>query len=351
MSKYVGKKIEVEIFGESHADEIGAIVKGLAGYPLYEDTIKNLLLRRKASSGVYSTSRIEPDEPIFSGVCDNVLTDEFKGIIKNVNVRKSDYDSLYGKPRPSHADYAWYVKDGALDFSGGGRFSGRLTAAYCIAGGECLGILGEKGVKIAAYVQKVGAVDGESYRDECKNYETLLGVRDDGFPSLSNKEEMLSAIKEAAKTGDSVGAKIECVVYGFPAGIGDNLFGGLEGKIAEVLYAIPAVKGVEFGYGFDLCALKGSEANDGLRYENSNVVFESNRSGGINGGISNGNVLTIGVAMRPTPSISLPQATVDLVTKTNATIEVKGRHDPCLAVRALPVVESAVALALLDEII
>ena len=351
MSRFVGKRLDVEIYGESHAEEIGVIVKGLKGYPLFEDKISETLARRKANaSAVYSTSRVESDLPEYSGVVNGIIEDVFCAKIKNANVKSGDYSSLYGKPRPSHADYAWYLRDGTLDFSGGGRFSGRLTAPFCVVGGECLGILESKGVYIAAYAQRIGKVCGLGYRDKNLDFDEVKRMRE-GFPSLSNKEEMLEEIKSSAAEGDSVGGKIECVVYGLKGGVGDNLFGGLEGKISALLYSIPAVKGVEFGYGFDLCQMRGGEANDGLRYRNGEVVFEGNRSGGINGGISNGNVLTIGVAVKPTPSISKEQRTVDLINKENAEIRIKGRHDPCILPRALPAVESAVGMALLDELL
>jgi len=351
MSKFIGKNLTVEINGESHSSEISVIVGGLKGFPLYKDDILDTLSRRKASASVFSTKRIEGDEPEFFGVENDTLQDVFKAVVKNNNVKKQDYSSLFGKPRPSHADYAWYLKDGALDFSGGGRFSGRLTAPLCIAGGECLGILKKKGIGIIAYVQSVGKVKGASYKDHRLSLVQIKEYRIGAFPSLSKKEEMLSEISAYASEGNSVGARIECLVYGLNGGVGNDYFDGLEGKISSLIYSVPAVKGVEFGDGFDFCENNGKDANDPLTYKDGKVTTETNRSGGINGGISNGNVITIGVALRPTPSISIVQRTVDLVRKENTQICVKGRHDPCIAPRAIPAIESAVAIAILDEIL
>ena len=309
------------------------------------------MARRKASGEVFSTSRIEADEPIFSGVKNGETDGEFTAEILNANRISKDYSALYGKPRPSHADYAWHLKDGALDFSGGGRFSARLTAPLCVVGGILKQYLKTRGIEIESYISSVGKASAASYKDKPLSAEEIRKLRDDGvFPSLDKKERLVEEIKNAKSVGDSVGGTVECVITGVK-GVGDNLFSGLEGKIASLIYSVPAVKGVEFGDGFDLAKMRGSAANDPLRIENGQVKIITNRAGGINGGIANGNPITLRVAFRPTPSISLPQLTVDLIKKENTEIIINGRHDACVAVRALPAVESAVAIAIADEIL
>ena len=350
MSLFKGKNLSVEILGESHAEQMQLKVKGFKKFTFDSDELLTFTSRRKASNSNFSTSRIEQDLPIFENVINNTVDDEFNVIIKNNNVKSGDYKNLYGKPRPSHADYAWYLKDGALDFSGGGRFSARLTAPYCVLGGICKQYLESLGVKVVAYLQSVGSVSGGSYRDKELTYQTVVD-KTQGFPSLDKKEQMLLEIENAKKNGDSVGGVVEVIVYGMPSCVGDNLFEGLEGKISSLLFSIPAVKGVEFGLGFDMAKSYGSKVNDELYYdENGAIRIKTNNNGGINGGISNGFNITMRVAVKPTPSISKTQNTIDIVNKKNCEIKIKGRHDACVAVRAVPCIESAVMLAICDEI-
>lgn len=274
--------------------------------------------------------------------------------------KETDKANFYGIPRPSHADYVRYALSGTLDFSGGGEFSGRLTAPFCVLGGICKQILEENfGVKTVAYLTRVGNASGDDYYDVCEktNIANAFGyigekLQNSNFPSVSANEQMLKEIKNAKNDGDSVGATVECVTTGLKIGLGGALFGGLEGKIASVVYAIPAVKAVEFGYGERFASARGSFANDAMRFdENGNVIFESNRSGGINGGVSNGADIVFRASFRPAPTISKPQKTVDLINKKNIETSFFGRNDVCVAVRAIPVVESATAIALLDEIL
>ena len=350
MSLFSGKNLSVEIYGESHAEKIGVKVKGFPRFKFDEKELGAFLARRKASGDVFSTSRVEPDIPVFTGIANGEINGEFTAEIFNTNKISKDYSALYGKPRPSHADYAWHLKDGALDFSGGGRFSARLTAPLCVVGGILKQYLKTRGIEIESYVASVGKIKARSYKDGLITAEEIRRLRDNGFPSLDKKEEMLEEIKAAKSLGDSVGGTAECVIFGVK-GIGDNLFGGLEGKIASLIYAVPAVKGVEFGDGFDLSAMRGSAANDGLYIKDGKIGFYSNRAGGINGGIANGNSITFRAAFRPTPSISLPQKTVDLVKQENTEIIINGRHDACVVPRALAVIESAAAIAIADETI
>ena len=350
MSKFLGNNLSVEIIGESHLPEIKMTVKGFPKFTFDSEELMEFLSRRKASSFAYSTPRKETDIPIFENVLGNEINGDFSVIIKNENVKSGDYSDLYGKPRPSHADYAWHLKDGALDFSGGGRFSARLTSVYAVLGGICKQYLESKNIKVASYLQSVGKVSGRSYKDGEVSYNEVV-TNAKTFPALSNHEEMIKEIENAKLHGDSVGAVAEVVVYNLPAGVGNNLFEGLEGKLSSLIFSIPAVKGVEFGSGFDMATSYGSKVNDELFYDGDTVKLKSNNNGGINGGISNGFNVTMRVAFKPTPSISIEQNTIDLVSKQNVKIKVNGRHDSCVAVRGVPCIESAVAIALVDEIL
>lgn len=352
MSIYNGRKINVEIFGESHSENIGVKVKGFPKLKIDQEQLANFLQRRKAKIGVYSTSRIEPDQPIFTNVENDEINGEFTAVIKNINTKSGDYNNLIGKPRPSHADYAWYLKDKVTEFTGGGRFSGRLTAPLCIAGGIAKQYLESLGIKVYAYIRSIKDVTGKSYKTDNIDITEIENLILSGeFPTLLNKDQMIQEIQDAKEDKDSVGGVIECIVFGMKPAVGDNLFEGLEGRIANLVYSIPAVKGVEFGDGFELTKKRGSIANDPIEIKDGKIKLVKNSSGGINGGISNGENITLSVAFRPTPSISKPQRTVDLKLNKNTTIEIKGRHDACILPRAVPCVESAVALAILDEIL
>lgn len=352
MSKFEGKNLKIEIYGQSHDKKIGAKVKGMPVFTPDLNELYAFLERRKASDAVFSTERKEDDKPEIIGIKDGKIKKDFEVVIRNNDVRSKDYNELYGIPRPSHADYCWYVKNNVLDFSGGGRFSGRMTAPLCAVGGICKQFLEKKGIYINAYISQVGSVKGLSYKDP-EFYLTKLPLAKSGdFPSLDHKKEMLDEIAAAKRVKDSVGGKIECIIEGMPKGVGDNLFDGLEGKISELLFSVPAVKGVEFGAGFDLVGMRGSVANDQMYYDQKEkVLFTSNNSGGILGGISNGNYISFSVAIKPTPSIGKSQQTVDLFRNRTVKIQIKGRHDACIAPRAVPVIESAAAIAILDEIV
>ena len=341
--KWKGDVISFEVFGTSHAPEIGARAKGLPALSLDKEGLARFMERRKAKNSVYSTKRIEADAPEIT------VGEEFLTIIKNSNVRSGDYSELYGTPRPSHADYAAYLMDGRLDFSGGGEFSGRLTAPLCALGFAAKEILAEKGVRISAWVSAIGNAKGARY--ESGLTEEMLSAGEKGVWAPEGEKEMLGEVERAAEEKDSVGGEIQCAATGLPGAIGGGRFGSLEGKISSLCYLIPAVKGVSFGKGFALAKMRGSEANDPLRVQNGEIKIVKNDAGGINGGLSNGNPVTISVAFRPTPSIGKAQDSVDLVSKTDRTIEIKGRHDACIVPRAVPVVESAVAIALLDALL
>ena len=322
-----GQLVRVTIFGESHGPGIGVVVDGLpAGEPIDMEAVRTQMRRRAPGGGDLTTPRKETDEPlILSGLYHNKTTGSpVTAIFKNSDTHSSDYHPEV--LRPSHADYTAAVKfHGNMDLRGGGPFSGRLTACMVFAGALCRQILERRGVTIAADAVQVGKAKGSGLTFEMKR-----------------------EILEARAAGDSVGSVLECRVQGVPAGVGGLLYGGMESRIASALYAIPGVKGVEFGLGFGLAELRGSEANDPFRLEGGKIVCETNHAGGINGGITNGMPLVVRMAMRPTPSIAAEQRTVNIQTMEETAMRVHGRHDPCLALRAIPVMESAVAMALLD---
>lgn len=328
MSVYKGKKIRLEITGSSHGEKIIMRLKGLKGLSFDYAEVENMLKRRSAKGKVGATERIEKDEPKFiGGVKNGRVTGEIVAEFTNGNVRKSDYDELYGKPRPSHADIGRYFKSGELDYCGGGEFSGRMTVALCLAGAIAKSALKKNyGSEITARLTQAGKI------------------------ANATEQEYFEEIERAKADGDSVGARVECIATNVPKGLGGAMFDGLEGKIAALCYAIPAVKGVSFGKGFGLCSLRGSEANDEITVKDEKITFLSNNDGGIYGGISCGDIC-VSVAFKPIPSIKKQQNTVNLLNYENAKISVNGRHDVCAALRALPVVEAAVALAITDEVL
>lgn len=326
MSKFKGEKLFFEIFGASHAQEIGVSASGLpAGEDVDIEKLRAFLKRRAPGNSELSTPRREADEPIFlSGLTDSRTNgDTLKAVIKNTNVRSSDYAALRHLPRPGHADFGAWMKYGMdFDMSGGGPFSGRLTAPMCILGGICLQILERRGISISAKAVSIGGKDSDFT-------ETILSAKADG---------------------DSVGGVIECTVTGVPAGLGGELFDGIEGLISRLVFAIPAVKGIEFGAGFKAASMLGSENNDPFTVEDGRVLTHGNNHGGILGGISTGMPIVFRAAFKPTPSIAKTQQSVDLDTMEPAEIAVSGRHDPCIVPRAVPVVEAAAAIAMLDLI-
>ena len=346
MSSTYGENLHLTIFGQSHSPAIGVTVEGIpAGEKVDLDELQRFLNRRAPGKNVWSTPRKEADAPeILSGLvngytCGAPLT----AIIRNTNTRSQDYANLAVTPRPGHADYTAEVKYGGYqDRAGGGHFSGRLTAPLCIAGGICLQILAREGITL---VSRIASIAGIS--DEGELTGSLAGKE---FPVVSDArgEEMREAIAAAREEGDSVGGVIECAVFGAPAGLGDPMFGGMENRIAAAVFGIPAVKGVEFGAGFGAAKLRGSENNDAFSVENGRIVTETNRCGGILGGITTGAPLVFRAAFKPTPSIARRQRTVDLAAMRETTIEIAGRHDPCIVPRAVPCVEAAAAVVLYD---
>ena len=353
ISIYHGRRIEVEIFGASHAPQIGVVAKGFEGEIFCEKTLQSFLDRRRAKKSAFSTTRLEEDKVIFeSGVKDGVIVGDLKAVIYNTKQHSADYDKVKKTPRPSHADYVAWTKYGDnFDFRGGGKFSGRMTAPMCIIGGICKQILEEKGIRINAYIQSIGKIQGASYKNtdiEKVDFSTC----DQNFPLLKDEDKvaMLEEIENAKRQGDSVGGSIECVIQGLPVGCGEYMFDSLESVISHLAFAVPAVKGIEFGWGFDLASMKGSQANDFLFTDGKTVKTKTNHNGGINGGLSNGMPLLFRVAIKPTPSIALEQDTVDLEKMENVKLQIGGRHDACITPRAVAVIEAISALAIYDSI-
>lgn len=350
MSSTYGDYLKLSIFGQSHGAAIGMTLDGIpAGLPVDEAALAAFLRRRAPGQNSYSTPRKEADTPEFlSGILDGFTCGApIAAAIRNTNTRSGDYANLRDCPRPGHADYTAQIKYGGYqDAAGGGHFSGRLTAPLCIAGGLCKQWLEGVGVRIGAHIASIGAVAD----DPLDPVSPEIGKIGAPFPVLNPRqgEEMRQVIEHARLEGDSVGGIVECAVTGLPVGLGEPIFGGVEGKLAQILYGIPAAKGVEFGTGFAVAQLRGSESNDAFRVENSKVVTKTNRCGGILGGITDGMPVLFRVAFKPTPSISRIQESVNLSKMENCTLEVNGRHDPCIVPRAVPVVEAAAAIALCD---
>ena len=352
-SVYDGKNLRVEIFGASHAEEIGVLIDGLDGNSVNLEKLNEFMARRRAKKTAYSTKRLESDEIIIeSGFDGEKFSGRFKGVIKNTAKRSSDYDNTVKKPRPAHADFVGWSKYGdGFDYRGGGKFSGRLTAPMCIAGGICKQILEEQGIKINAYIAQIGSVKGKSYKDLPANIKDLE-FSDQNFPLFDDgvKEQMQAEIESASKNLDSVGGIIECVITGLPIGVGEYMFDSLESVISRLAFAVPAVKGIEFGSGFDLAGMCGSTANDAFYFDGDAVKTKTNHNGGINGGISNGMPLTFRVVIKPTPSIAKEQDTVDMESGVNTKITISGRHDACITPRAVPVIEAISAIAIYDSL-
>ncbi|MBQ9759930.1 MAG: chorismate synthase [Clostridia bacterium] len=349
MKNTFGQSVAVTLFGESHGAEIGAVIDGMApGILVDEDFIRHqLTLRRPA--GKISTARVESDPfRIVSGVFEGRTTGTpICILIPNSNTKSGDYTR--GLPRPGHADYTALCKyHGYEDYRGGGHFSGRITAPLVAAGAIAISALREKGIYIGTHMASVGRVKDRSFGADLNADIDLLA--DLNFPVLDADaaDRMREEIEAAARDGDSVGGTLETVVTGMPAGVGEPWFDTVESILSHALFAIPAIKGVAFGDGFEMAQMRGSEANDALTTDGNTVTTKTNHNGGINGGITNGMPLCFTCAVKPTPSIFKAQDTVDTETMQNATLELKGRHDPAIIHRARVVVDSMTALVLCD---
>lgn len=350
MSSTYGEHLKLSIFGQSHGPAIGMTLDGIpAGLPVDLEALQRFLNRRAPGQNDYSTPRKEEDRPEFlSGLLNGFTCGApLAAIIRNTNTRSGDYSNLKDCPRPGHADYTAQVKYGGFqDAAGGGHFSGRLTAPLCIAGGLCKQWLEGKGIRIGAHIASIAGVQDALF-DPMKPQLDRVGT---DFPVLDAQAgtAMRVLVSAARMEQDSVGGIVECAVTGLPVGLGEPMFGGVEGRIAQIVYGIPAVKGVEFGIGFASSRLWGSENNDAFRMENGKVMTATNNCGGILGGITNGMPLIFRAAIKPTPSISQVQRSVSLSRGEDQELVVKGRHDPCIVPRAVPVVEAAAAIAIFD---
>lgn len=354
MSATFGNKIKVTLFGQSHAQAIGAIVDGVpAGIFIDEERLSAFMDRRRAKDEL-ATKRQEADKVLIkSGVVNSVTCGApLCLMIENKDTRSQDYSNVAMVPRPSHSDFTAFVKYGGNnDIRGGGQFSGRLTAAMCAAGFICLEILRARGIEIVSHVSRIGAVSDEKINqlkaDDAVNKKLLAS----SFPVISEvaKDKMREEVLRAKSEGDSVGGEIECAVYNLPAGLGSDFFGSLESLIASAVFSVPAVKGIEFGAGFEFAQMWGSVANDSfILDENAQVVTDSNNCGGILGGISSGLPLIFKSAFKPTPSIAKVQRSVDLKDNKETELIIKGRHDPCIVPRACAVIEAVTAIALVN---
>ena len=357
MATQYGNNLHLSIYGGSHDAEIGMHLAGFPrGFAPDMPELLRFLARRAPNGGAFSTPRKEPDLPEFRSGLTNGVTDggALHAVIRNTNAHSKDYSFIYDTPRPGHADFAALQKYGnAVDLRGGGHFSGRLTAPLCIAGGLALQYLAARGIYVGAHIERIHGVCDERFDAVRVERETLQSLSRLPFPVLNAQrgEEMQNAVAAARAEGDSVGGTVECAVVGLPTGLGEHMFAGVEGRFASILFSIPAVKGVEFGAGFGAAELLGSENNDAFVTDGKTVRTETNHCGGILGGMTNGMPLVFRVAFKPTPSIAKEQRTVSLSRMENTTLSITGRHDPTVVVRAVPVVEAAAALAVLDLIL
>ena len=354
MSSDFGKKVKIQIFGQSHSEAIGVVIDGLpVGEEIDLDKVRKFMERRAPGRNAYSTPRKEADLPrVVSGLFEGKTCGApICAIIENTNTRSKDYDKLKDLPRPGHADYTAWVKYGGYnDHRGGGHFSGRLTASLCFAGAVCKQILERKGIYVGAHILSIKGVQDVPFDAVEIDAETLQTVAEKAFPVQNDTvgEEMQAAITVAKERGDSVGGIVECAITGLPVGVGEPMFDGLESVLAQAIFAIPAVKGVEFGAGFAVAELFGSENNDDFIYEDGKVKTKTNNHGGSLGGISSSMPLVFRAAFKPTPSISMEQDTISISKRENDRLAIQGRHDPCIVPRAVPVVEAAAAVAILD---
>ena len=354
MSSTFGKNIKISIFGQSHSEAIGVNIDGLpVGEKIDMQKLLKFTARRIPGKSEFSTTRKEDDLPKFicglvnETTCGAPLT----AIIENQNAKPKDYDKISDLPRPSHADYTAHIKyKGFNDIRGGGHFSGRLTAPLCLAGGIIMQFLEDYNIQIFSHIKQIYNIKDDSYNTINPDINLYKNITENEFPVINQNSAKLmkSEILKAKSLGNSLGGIIECMIIGLPVGVGEPMFDGLENKISQAIFAVPAVKGIEFGNGFDSVLLTGKENNDEFFIENNIVKTKTNNSGGINGGISNSMPIVFRVAIKPTPSIGTTQNTISLSKNKNTELIIEGRHDPCIVPRALPCIESAAAIAIYD---
>lgn len=353
MSGVWGNKIQFSIFGESHGAAIGGVLGGIKAGTEIDFKKIDFEMKRRNHRAFYSTARDENDEyEILSGIKDNKAEGSpIAFMIRNKDQHSSDYINLNEIPRPGHADYPAAVKYGGFnDYRGGGHFSGRITAPLTLAGAIARQILESKGIKIVSHIYSIGNIKSKSILDNPLNAEQIEKLHNMPFAVLDDEthKKMEQEIERYRKEKNSIGGIVECAVYGIKPGIGEPFFNSVESELAQLLFSIPAVKGVEFGRGFDITSMCGFDANDNYEIKNGKITAMTNNNGGILGGITNGMPVVFKVAIKPTPSIFKTQNTVNLSKNTNSEITLKGRHDVCIVPRAAAVAEAAAALALLD---
>lgn len=354
MSGMWGNKIKLSIFGESHGRAIGITIDGLPpGFKLDLEYINREMGRRAPGNSELSTTRWEEDSfEILSGYFNERTTGTpLCAVIHNSNQHSKDYEASKNLLRPSHGDFTGYIKyNGFNDYRGGGHFSGRITAPIVFAGAIYKQLLEEKGIIIGSHIKSIGEIEDYGFNMASIEANILKGLKESDFPIL-NKEletDMRKAILDAKVEKDSIGGVVETAVINLPPGVGEPFFDSVESQIAHLLFSIPGIKGVEFGLGFEITKLRGSKANDEFFMDGDRVKTYSNNNGGILGGITSGMPIVFRAAIKPTPSIGKPQNTVDIEKRENSSVEIKGRHDPCIVPRALPVIEAAAAIAILD---
>ena len=354
MSGTWGNNIEVSIFGESHGKAIGIVINGIkAGIEIDMEKVEKEMGRRAPGRDKLSTPRKEADKPvILSGIFDGRTTGSpISMMIENSDTKSKDYSKTKDLLRPGHADYAGYVRyNGFNDYRGGGHFSGRITAPLVFVGAIAKQILESEGIRVGAHIKSVANINDESFDFVNIDEKTLEGLLEKELPVLNDSkiEEIKSEIMSARENQNSVGGVIETAIVGLKAGVGSPFFDSLESKIASLAFSVPAVKGIEFGVGFDISQMKGSDANDEYYLDGDNIKAYSNNNGGITGGITNGMPVIHRVAIKPTPSISREQRTVNISTMKDEVIKIQGRHDPCIVQRAVVVIEAISALAVLE---
>ncbi|MFC1946635.1 chorismate synthase [Chloroflexota bacterium] len=349
MGNSIGKLFTITSFGESHGRCVGVIIDGCpAGLAVTQNDIQKEVDRRKPKSSI-STTRNEPETvEILSGINDGRTTGApICLLVWNTDADSSVYEKIKSLPRPAHADYTNFIKYGGFnDYRGGGRSSGRITAGYVMAGAIAKNLLNSLGIEIVAHTIEIGGI--KAVEKEYREIKETIEKNTVRCADPEAAEQMMKIIEKAQAEGDSVGGIIQGIALNVPAGLGEPVFDTLEGDLAKAMFSIPAVKGIEFGAGFSSARKKGSDNNDPFRIEKGKVVTSTNNAGGILGGISNGMPVVLRVAIKPTPSISIQQDTVDLGTMTDSTVEITGRHDACIVPRAVPVVESMMAVAICD---
>lgn len=356
MSCSFGNNIKVTVFGQSHSESIGCVLDGVpAGEKIDFDALY-AFMKRRAPGDRFSTPRKEADFPkIVSGVVEGVTCGApICAVIDNTNTRSHDYDSLKNTPRPGHSDYTALIKHGGFnDARGGGNFSGRLTAPLCFAGGILIQILERKGIKIGAHISRLNSITDDKIDCVSGDMEKLKALENKDFPVINDDaaEEMMQKILWAKKAGDSLGGIVECVITGVPAGYGDPIYDGIENRISLVAFGVPAVKGIEFGSGFDCALMTGTQHNDPFYLDGDTVKTKTNNHGGILGGITSGMPIIFRAAIKPTASVAAEQTSLDIKTSQQVTFRVGGRHDPCIVKRAVPVMQAAAAAAIADFVL